>query len=452
MIRAQWRHASPSSWDRTAAHRLHLLWFSYAAAQQLQGGYMLYTLVEMNRAAMAPMRLVAKSAKAVLESPANPMRDHELNRSALAVTSVFERATRAYGKPEWQIPTTEIDGRTHKVSPVSVWNTPWCKLIRFEIEEGPIDRPKLLIAAPLSGHFATLLRGTVEAFLPSHDVHITDWTDAKMAPVWLGRFDLDDYIDHVRSILTFMGTDVHVVAVCQPGPPVLAAISMMAEDQEPCLPTTMTYMGSPIDARRSPTVPNLLAEERSFEWFREKMIYTVPLPWPGAMRRVYPGFVQLSSFMHMNWDRHIDAQARFFDHLVEGDEDSADKHRSFYDEYLAVLDLSEEFYLQTIRRVFREHRLARGIFRYRGDRLVDPSAIETVGLMTVEGERDDISGIGQTQAAHDLCSNIPEHLRTDYVQPGVGHYGVFNGRRFSEEIVPRINAFQTYVTGHNKGV
>jgi poly(3-hydroxybutyrate) depolymerase len=407
---------------------------------------MLYTFVEMNRAAMAPMRLMAKGTKAFLDNPLNPLRDTEFGRSTLAATSVFERATRYYGKPEWQIPTTEIHGKTHNVTPVATWSSPWCKLVHFQTEGAPTGRPRMLICAPLSGHFATLLRGTVEAFLPTHEVYITDWTDAKMAPVWVGLFDLDDYVDHVRMALQHIGPDAHVLAVCQPGPPVLAAISMMAEDRDPALPATMTFMGSPIDARKSPTVPNLLAEERSFEWFKEKMIYTVPAPWPGMMRRVYPGFVQLTSFMHMNWDKHVDAQARFFDHLVEGDDDSAEKHRAFYDEYLSVLDLPEEFYLQTITRVFREHHIARGIFRYRGDRVVDPAAIESVALMTVEGEKDDISGIGQTQAAHDLCINIPESMQTDYIQPGVGHYGVFNGRRFVEEIVPRVNAFQAQVT------
>ena len=408
---------------------------------------MLYTLVEMNRAAMAPMRLLAKGTMHALELPLNPLRETTLGRSALAASSVFERATRYYGKPEWQIPFTEIEGKSCAVTAVKSWSSRWCNLIHFQTEGAPKGRPKLLICAPLSGHFATLLRGTVEAFLPTHEVYITDWTDAKMAPVWFGRFDLDDYIDHVRWVLQHLGAGAHVLAVCQPGPPVLAAISMMAEDEDPALPATMTFMGSPIDARKSPTVPNLLAEERSFEWFREKMIYTVPAPWPGMLRRVYPGFVQLTSFMHMNWNSHVDAQARFFDHLIEGDEDSAEKHRAFYDEYLSVLDLTEEFYLQTIRRVFREHRLARGIFRYRGTRLIDPSAIQTVGLMTVEGEKDDISGIGQTQAAHDLCFNIPDRMRTDYIQPGVGHYGVFNGRRFKDEIVPRINAFQAEILG-----
>lgn len=407
---------------------------------------MLYTLVEMNRAAMAPMRLMAKGTRAALDNPLNPMRDGTLSRSMLAATSMFERATRYYGKPEWQIPNTEIDGKALAVTPTVSWSSPWCKLIHFKTEGAQKNRPRLLIAAPMSGHFATLLRGTVEAFLPTHEVYITDWVDAKMAPVWLGRFDLNDYIDHITSALGHIGGGAHVVAVCQPGPPVLAAIAMMAEDNDPALPATMTYMGSPIDTRRSPTVPNQLAQDRSYEWFQEKMIYTVPAPWPGMLRRVYPGFVQLTSFMHMNWDRHVDAQARFFDHLVEGDEDNAEKHRAFYDEYLAVLDLTEEFYLQTIRKVFCEHHLPRGVLRYRDDRLIDLSAIETVGLMTVEGEKDDISGIGQTQAAHDLCVNIPANRQTDYVQPGVGHYGVFNGTRFEREIVPRINAFQKEMT------
>lgn len=407
---------------------------------------MLYTLVEMNKAAMAPLRLHAKATHAVWTSSANPFHESQFARSISAVSSVFERATRYYGKPEWQIGSTQIDGVEHAVTPVTAWASPWCQLVRFETEGVPEGRPELMIVAPLSGHYATLLRGTVEAFLPTHDVYITDWTDARMAPIWFGRFDLDDYIDHIRDMLDFLGAGAHVLAVCQPGPPVLAAISMMAEDGSPNLPATMTFMGSPIDARRSPTVPNKLAEERSLDWFRTKMIHTVPAPWPGAFRRVYPGFVQLSSFMHMNWDRHVDAQHRFFEHLVEGDEDSADKHKTFYDEYLAVLDLTEEFYIQTIERVFQKALLARGEYRYRDERLVKPGVIESVGLMTVEGELDDISGIGQTQAAHDLCAGIPDKIKEDYIQPGVGHYGVFNGSRFRREIVPRVIKFQEHAT------
>lgn len=411
---------------------------------------MLYSLVEMNRVAMAPMRLAAKAGRAALASPLNPLGQTSYGKSLAAMADVFESATRYYGKPEWRIDTVRINSVTVPVRPEVAWRSPWCGLVHFKKDAdilastrhaGAAPLPRLLIVAPLSGHYATLLRGTVEGFLATHDVYITDWTDARMSPVWLGRFDLDDYIDHIRKMLTHLGGGAHVLAVCQPGPPVLAAISMMAEEEDPALPTTMTYMGSPIDARLSPTVPNKLAEERPFSWFEENMIHTVPGPYPGMLRRVYPGFVQLSSFMNMNWTRHVDAQWKFFNHLVGGDGDNAGKHREFYDEYLSVLDLTEEFYLQTIQRVFQEHHLARGIYSYRGARLVKPSEIRSVALMTVEGEKDDISGIGQTQAAHALCTGIPKDMQTDYIQPGVGHYGVFNGSRFETEIAPRVTQF-----------
>ena len=399
--------------------------------------------------ALAPWRMAAKASRASLRSPFNPWSETELGRSMAAAADVFESTTRYYGKPDWQIDSTQIDGVHVPVSIEQVWSDTWCKLTHFKRDAAALaealpkpsaKQDKLFIVAPLSGHYATLLRGTVEAFLPSHEVYITEWTDARMVPLTRGGFDLDDYIDYVRAMLTELGGGTNVVAVCQPGPPVLAAISMMAEDNDPALPASMTFMGSPIDARESPTVPNKLAEERPFSWFQSKMIHHVPASYPGMMRRVYPGFVQLSSFMNMNWDNHVDAHKKFFNHLVTGDGDSAEKHRKFYDEYLSVLDLSEEFYLQTVKRVFQEHHLARGIFKHRG-RTVNPEAIKTVALMTVEGELDDVSGIGQTQAAHTICRNIPEHMRTDYIQPGVGHYGVFNGSRFRNEIAPRINAF-----------
>ena len=410
---------------------------------------MLYTLVEMNRVAMAPLRVAAKASRAALRSPFNPWADTEFGKSMAAAADVFESTTRYYGKPDWLIDSTRINGVDVGITPTREWADTWCQLTHFKRDEVAYKealpakarvQPKLLIVAPLSGHYATLLRGTVEAFLPTHEVYITEWTDARMVPLWQGGFDLDDYIDYIRAMLTHLGGGANVLAVCQPGPPVLAAISLMAEDKDPALPATMTFMGSPIDARQSPTVPNKLAEERRFSWFEERMIYTVPAPYPGMMRRVYPGFVQLSSFMNMNWDNHVNAHRNFFNHLVEGDGDSADKHRFFYDEYLSVLDLSEAFYLQTIKRIFQEHHLARGEFYHR-ERKVRPEAIKTVALMTVEGEKDDISGIGQTQAAHTLCKNIPQSRRFDYIQPGVGHYGVFNGSRFRNEIVPRVNEF-----------
>ena len=416
---------------------------------------MLYSLVEMNRAAMAPLGVAAKASRTALRSPLNPLARTDIGRSMAAAADVFEATTRYYGKPDWQLDTTRINSVEVGITPQPVWSDTWCRLIHFKREpeayasalpEKKRKQPTLLIVAPLSGHYATLLRGTVEAFLPTHEVHITDWTDARMVPIWRGRFDLDDYIDYIRAMLTHLGQDTHVLAVCQPGPPVLAAISMMAEDKDPARPLSMTFMGSPIDARQSPTVPNLLAEERPFSWFQSNMIHTVPGPYPGMLRRVYPGFVQLSSFMNMNWENHVNAHWRFFNHLVEGDGDSADKHRGFYDEYLSVLDMSEEFYLQTIERIFQEHHLARGRFKHR-DRLVVPAKIKDVALMTVEGEKDDISGIGQTQAAHTLCKNIPQDMQFDYIQPGVGHYGVFNGSRFRNEIVPRVSEF---IQTHNK--
>jgi poly(3-hydroxybutyrate) depolymerase len=284
------------------------------------------------------------------------------------------------------------------------------------------------------------LRNTVEAFLPDFEVYVTDWSDARMVPVVAGRFGYHDYIDYVIEMLRVLGPETHVVAVCQPGPPVLAAISLLAAEDDACTPATMTFMGSPIDARKSPTVPNKLAEDRSIAWFKEHMIHTVPAPYPGAFRHVYPGFLQLASFMGMNLSRHVDAHYQYYQHLVEGDGDNAMKHRAFYDEYLSVMDLTEEFYIDTLREVFQDYSLARGSFRHDGV-LVDPGAITKTALLTVEGENDDISGIGQTQAAHDLCANIPEAMRRDYIQPGVGHYGVFSGKRFTTEIYPRMRAF-----------
>src|SRR5690606_35000020 len=277
------------------------------------------------------------------------------------------------------------------------------------------NQPKMLVVAPMSGHYATLLRGTVETFLPTHEVYITDWADARMIPLSEGRFDLDDYIDYVISMLHVLGPDVHVLAVCQPAVPVIAAIARMEAQNDPFVPRSMTLMGGPIDTRRSPTAVNKLAEERGTEWFRRNCIFRVPFPNPGFMRSVYPGFLQLSGFMAMNLDRHISAHLEMFNHLVEGDGDSADKHRDFYDEYLAVMDLTAEFYLQTVDTLFVRHALPKGEMMHR-DRPVDLSAIRRVALMTVEGEKDDISGVGQTQAAHDLCTNIPAEMRVHHLQ------------------------------------
>jgi len=297
-----------------------------------------------------------------------------------------------------------------------------------------------LIVAPLSGHYATLLRGTVEAFLPQHDVYITEWVNAREVPLTDGRFDLDDYIDYVIGILRHLGGDTHVIAVCQPSVPVLAAIALMEAEEDPDVPRSMILMGGPIDSRCSPTKVNRLAEERGIDWFRHHVITKVPFPNPGVMRDVYPGFLQLHGFVSMNLSRHIEAHRDLFLHLVDGDGDSAQKHREFYDEYLAVMDLPAEYYLQTVETVFVRHSLPKGEMTHRGEP-VDPSRIRRVALMTVEGEHDDISGLGQTEAAHRLCSNIPADRKQHYLALGVGHYGVFNGSRFRADIAPRIAEF-----------
>jgi poly(3-hydroxybutyrate) depolymerase len=408
---------------------------------------MLYSLYELGHMSVAPLRIAALMQSTVLRSPMNPMADTEIGRTAAAASDLFESVTRRYAKPKWKLPTTSVNDVEVPVSVEIAWSTPWCNMLHFARDAEALNTargervdPTVLIVAPMSGHYATLLRDTVMAFLPEHEVYVTDWADARMVPVLAGRFDLNDYIDHVMGMLRALGPDTHVVAVCQPGPAVLAAVSLMAEEDDPCAPATMTIMGSPIDARKSPTAPNKLAETRDLDWFKNNMIHSVPAIYPGAFRRVYPGFVQLASFMGMNLSRHVDAHWSYFQNLVKEDGDSTDKHRDFYDEYLAVMDLSEEFYIQTLVEVFQDYTLANGTMKHRG-RSVDPGKITKTALLTVEGENDDISGIGQTQAAHDLCVNIPEHMRRDYIQPAVGHYGVFSGRRFRTEIYPRVRDF-----------
>lgn len=408
---------------------------------------LLYALHELAYTSAQPWRIGAQAARQFWTSPLNPMADTAIGRTAYASAELFESVTRRYGKPDWGLEVVTVDGKPVRTTQQVVWQSPWVKLIRFARNVGdlkragkPVAAPSVMIVAPLSGHYATLLRGTVEAFIQDHDVYVTDWTNARQVPMLEGRFDFYDYIDHVRDMLAVIGPRAHVVAVCQPGPPVLAAAAVMAAENDPNRPASMTFMGSPIDARLSPTVTNELAEEKPFAWFKSNMIHTVPLPYPGFGRRVYPGFVQLYSFMSMNEERHRDAHFDYFRHLVAGDGDGVEKHEEFYNEYLSVLDLTEEFYLQTIDLVFQQHALAKGELVHHG-KPVDLSAITDIALCTVEGEKDDISGVGQTQAAHGLCPNIPEGQRLLYVQPGVGHYGVFNGRRFREEIYPRVTDF-----------
>jgi poly(3-hydroxybutyrate) depolymerase len=406
-------------------------------------GLPFYYWYEMQHAALGPYRAAADATRLFYQNPVNPLAHTTFGKSVAAGCEIFERVTRRYGKPDWNIPHVAIDGERVGVHPQVVWQRPFCNLVHFERAGGDKYRPhpKLLLVAPMSGHYATLLRGTVEAFLPKHDVYITDWVDARMVPLALGRFDLDDYIDYLISILHYLGGDTHIIAVCQPSVPVLAAVSLMEARSDPYAPVSMVLMGGPIDTRVNPTAVNILAEERGVDWFRRNVITQVPFPNPGMLREVYPGFLQIGGFMSMNLDRHLGAHHDMFMHLVRGDGDSAQKHREFYDEYLAVMDLAAEFYLQTVETVFVRHALPKGEMMHRGDTPIDPSKIRNTALLTVEGEKDDISGVGQTEAAHRLCTGIPAERKTHYLQLGVGHYGVFNGSRFRAEIAPRISDF-----------
>ncbi len=403
-----------------------------------------YQMYEMAHLALAPARAVSDATRLLFKNPLNPWSYTPLGRNAAASAELFERMTRRYGKPVFGLDTTTIEGEIVPVTEEAVWQRPFCRLLRF-VRHDPVRRApssKLLIVAPMSGHHATLLRGTVEAFLPSFDVYITDWTDARMVPLAMGQFDLDSYIDTLIEIMTLLGrgAPLHTLGVCQPAVPLIAAVAHMEATGSPFHPASMTLMGGPIDTRRSPTAVNTLAQSRGTEWFRRNCLETVPFPYPGMGRDVYPGFLQLSGFMAMNLDRHVNAHLDMFQHLVEGDGDSAEKHRDFYDEYMAVMDLTAEFYMQTIEQVFVRHALPKGELVHAGQR-IDLGAIRRTGLMTVEGEKDDISGVGQTYAAQDLCHNLPEALKCHHLQLGVGHYGVFNGSRFRSQVAPRIVDF-----------
>jgi len=413
----------------------------------------MYWLYEMGQAALDPSRAIADATRLFFKNPANPIAHTTYGKTVAAAAEMFERSTRRYGRPEWRIDSTTVGGERMPVHIKTVWERPFCRLLRFERAFTQVPgrpQPKLLIVAPMSGHYPTLLRGTVETFLPNHDVYITDWRNARAVPVGDGPFDLDDYIDYVISMLHMLGGDVHVIAVCQPSVPVLAAVALMEADKDPNVPHSMVLMGGPIDTRINPNSVNKLAENRGLDWFRTHVITKVPFPHPGFMRDVYPGFLQLSGFMSMNLDRHLEAHRELFTNLVKGDGDSAQKHREFYDEYLAVMDLAAEFYLQTVDTVFIRHALPKGEMIHRG-RMIDPSLIKRVALLTVEGEHDDISGVGQTEAAHALCSGISAEDKAHYLQPKVGHYGVFNGSRFRAEIAPRIADFVLSHNGRSRG-
>ena len=402
---------------------------------------MLYKLFEVQHAVLAPFRVAAQISHGWLSHPFSPWSWTPVSRRLAAGNELFLRVTQRYEKPGWGIDRTSVAGQEVAVSIELETALPFCNLVRFKRALAqPRNDPKVLVVAPLSGHHATLLRDTVNTLLPEHEVWITDWIDARMVPLSAGGFDLDDYVEYVIKFIEQLSPELNVISVCQPTVPVLAAVSLLAARRAPNPPRTMTLMGGPIDARRGPTAVNNLATRKPYSWFERNVIDRVPQRYPGFMRRVYPGFLQHLGFVAMNPDRHLGAHWEYYNHLIEGDGDSADAHRRFYDEYNAVMDLPADYYLDTIRAVFQDFALPKGRLFVR-DELVRPHAIRQTALLTIEGEKDDISGNGQTEAAHLLCLNIPAEARQHYVAPGVGHYGIFSGRRWRELIYPRIRSF-----------
>ncbi len=406
---------------------------------------MLYHLYDLQHAMLTPLRYQAEMAKMALQNPWNPLSYTQMGRTMSAGAEVIERTTRRFGKPEFELYETEIDGKKVNVTEKVIVEKPFARLLNFKRSAKRND-PTVLIVAPMSGHYATLLRGTVKALLPHHNVYITDWTDTRQVPSADGTFNLDTYITYLREFMSLLGPETHLIAVCQPAVPVLAAVSLMATEDDPNQPLSMTLMGGPIDTRVSKTEVTELAETRPLKWFEQNVILRVPYYYPGAMREVYPGFIQLTGFMSMNLDRHVGSHMKFYQHLVSGDGDSAEAHRKFYDEYLSVMDIPAEFYLQTVETVFQRHLLPRGKMKWRDsltDKLVDvrPQDITRTALMTVEGELDDISARGQTTAAHELCYSLPQSKQIHHFQLECGHYGIFNGRRWREQIMPRIRHF-----------
>ena len=423
--------AAPQSW--------------YNAQITFWGTPLLYSLFEAQHAALAPMRFMAELSRGWFGHPFSPFVHSPLAKEISAGSDLFLRVTDRYHKPDWGLDSTTLEGKEVRVEMEVVLDKPFCRLIHFKraVAAGKSKArrdPKILVVAPLSGHHATLLRDTVRTMLPENDVYVADWVDARMVPIEAGQFDLDDYVDYVREFIRLLSPDLNVISVCQPTVPVLAAMSLMAADKEPNLPRTMIMMGGPIDARKSPTAVNNLATKRPYSWFERTLIQRVPMKYPGFMRQVYPGFLQHLGFVAMNADRHMSAHWDYYNHLVENDGDSAEAHRRFYDEYNAVLDMPAEYYLDTIQRVFQEFHLPEGRMQVRGQR-VEPGRISKTALFTIEGEHDDISGNGQTEAAHSLCTGIPAGKREHFLVPSVGHYGIFSGRRYRETIYPRMRDF-----------
>src|SRR5690606_7114541 len=403
---------------------------------------MLYGLHELQRAFLNPLSRFTDSGSLLFSHPYSPLAYTPVSRHIAATYELVHRLGKDYEKPLWRLDETSVEGQQVSVNVNVVLQKPFCNLIHFKraLPAGRASDPRVLLVAPLSGHHATLLRDTVRSLLPNHEVYVTDWIDARMVPTSQGPFHLNDYVHYVRDFLRWLGPNTHVISVCQPTVPVMAAVSLMAADDEPCQPTSMVMMGGPIDTRQSPTQVNRLATTKPYAWFEDTVIHRVPGRYAGAGRRVYPGFLQHAGFVAMNPDRHLKSHYDFYLDLLRGDDDDAESHRRFYDEYNAVLDLPAEFYLDTISIVFQEHRLPRKTWEIDGQP-VDPGVIKKPALLTIEGELDDISGLGQTRAAIDLCSGIPAERKKHFTAQNCGHYGIFSGRRWRQIICPLIAEF-----------
>ena len=406
---------------------------------------LLYNIYEMQRTALSGAVAWASVASELANHPLSPMSYTGMGPVFASAMEVFAHAAMPRGKPAFDIEAVEVDGRSHAVSEAIVLHRPFGNLLHFTREGLPADAPKVLLVAPMSGHYATLLRGTVARLVEHSHVFITDWADAREVPVAAGRFDLDDYIDYLVGFLEHIAEPAHVVAVCQPSVPALAATALMNEDRHPLRPLTLTMMGGPIDTREAPTSVNDVAVGRPLAWFRYNVITTVPLHYAGAGRRVYPGFLQLAGFMSMNLKSHMMSHWQMFRHLVEGDGESADATKAFYDEYRSVCDMTAEFYLQTIVEVFQKHSLPKGEFVHRG-KVIDTGAIKDVGILAIEGERDDISGLGQTKAALTISTGLPDEMKKYYMAKAVGHYGIFNGNKWRTKIAP---VLEEWIVTHN---
>ena len=404
----------------------------------------LYDIYELQRGWLAGLGAAAEWSADLLQSPNHPMA--KFGGPALgSALEVFAHAAETRGKPDFGLTRTIVDGREVAVVEEIVVRKPFGQLKRFA-REGVTGQPRLLIVAPMSGHYATLLRGTVERMMPGHDVYITDWRDARQVPLSDGRFDLDDYVDYLIEFLGAIGPGAHMLAVCQPSVPALAAVALMNAQEHPATPRTLTMMGGPVDTREAPTAVNTVATQRPFAWFEQNVIQTVPMQYPGGGRRVYPGFLQLAGFMSMNLGNHMTSHWELFRHLVAGDGSSADATKAFYDEYRSVCDMTAEFYLQTIDVVFQRHALPKGEYMHRGAR-VDCGAITDTALLAIEGEKDDISGIGQTKAALTVATALPDAEKKYFLAPGAGHYGIFNGSKWRNTIAPVV---EDWIASHEK--